>query len=157
MDLGDSFDPQAAEAAGARLDRLLWVRPDRLKEALISTEMLLSTGFPMVILDLGQPPIPGGRGAEAFWMRLARAAEARSSALFVSSPYRVSGTAAAAVVKALPARAIWYDRTPRAPRLLLGARSGLALEKLHGQGTERSIEPLRLLVDSPVADRRAGP
>ncbi|HQR47078.1 MAG TPA: hypothetical protein PK598_13835, partial [Thermoanaerobaculia bacterium] len=38
VDLGDHFDPQAAEAFGADLARLLWVRPRTLKEALLSTE-----------------------------------------------------------------------------------------------------------------------
>ncbi len=144
VDLGDSFDPQAAESAGTVLERLLWVRPNRLKEALISTEMLLSTGFPMIVLDLGHPPIPGGRGIEASWLRLARAAADRSSALLVSSPYRVSGTAAAAVVKATSVRPFWRRR------LLMGCRSKLLLEKINGQGTNGVAEPLRLSVDTPI-------
>ncbi len=150
VDLGDSFDPQAAETAGAALERLLWVRPRRLKEALISTEMLLGTGFPLVVLDLGHPPVPGGRGVEAFWLRLARAAAARDAALLVSSPYRVSGTAAAAVVKAMDARPVWRGgESGRGDpnRLLIGCRAGLILEKIHGQGTHRPAEPLHLLVE----------
>ena len=155
VDLGDSFDPQAAEIAGTALERILWVRPRRLKEALLSTEMLLSTGFPLVVLDLGQPPIPGGRGAQAFWLRLARAASARGTALLVSSPYRASGTAAATVVKAAIARPLWNDRTHNrtASRLLIGCRSSLTLEKVNGQGTHRPAEPLRLLVESPIVNR----
>ena len=148
IDLGDGFDPQAAVAAGACLERLLWVRPQRLKEALISAEMLLTTGFPLVILDLGQPPVPGGRGGEAFWLRLARAAEARDSVLFVSSPYRVSGTAAAAVVKASPARRVWRGREADrgyCSRLLAGLSSELALEKLNGRSVgHREIVSTRI-------------
>src|SRR6476469_8068956 len=49
VDLGDHLDPEAASAAGIDLERLLWVRPRRLKQALASAEMLLSTGFPLVV------------------------------------------------------------------------------------------------------------
>ena len=60
VDLGGHLDPQSAEAAGADLTRLLWVRPARLKEAVASTEMLLATGFPLVVADLGLAPLRGG-------------------------------------------------------------------------------------------------
>lgn len=156
VDLGDAFDPQAAEVAGTTLERLLWVRPKRMKEALISTEMLLGAGFPLVVLDLGQPPIPGGRGIEAFWLRLARASAAQDSALLVSSPYRVSGTAAAAVVQARGNRPTWLGRgrqSSTACRLLTGCHARLTLKKLHGQGVSARTEPLRLRVESPIPDR----
>jgi hypothetical protein len=155
VDLGNGFDPQAAKSAGVCLERLLWVRPDRLKQALISTEMLLTTGFPLVILDLGHPPVPGGRGVEAFWLRLARAAEARDAALFVSSPYRVSGTAAAAVVKASATRPLWRGAEAGhgySSRLLMGLQSSLALEKINSQGTHRASEPLQLLMSDLSPD-----
>ncbi len=77
VDLGDGLDPRAAEAAGIELARLLWVRPRHLREALIATETILGAGLPLVVLDLGLPPIPGGRGNEAFWLRLARTAQSR--------------------------------------------------------------------------------
>ncbi len=60
VDLGGHLDPQSAEAAGADLTRLLWVRPARLKEAVASTEMLLAAGFPLVVADLGLAPVRGG-------------------------------------------------------------------------------------------------
>src|SRR5450432_2469303 len=53
VDPGDHFDPQSAEAAGVDLERVLWVRPAKLKAALASAEMLLATGFPLVVADLG--------------------------------------------------------------------------------------------------------
>ncbi len=136
VDLANGLDPQLATAAGVVLERLLWVRPKRLKEALIGAEMLLGGGFPLVVLDLGSPPVPGGRGAEAAWLRLARAAAARDAALLVSSPYRASGTAAATVLAARPARPLWRG-AGAAPRLLAGLRSRLALEKLDGRPLER--------------------
>ena len=137
VDLGDAFDPQLAVAAGVDLERLLWARPGHLKQALISAEVLLAGGFPLVVVDLGNPPVPGGRGVEASWLRLAKAAHNHQAALLVSSPYRVSGTAAAGVVKADPGRALWSGSV-LGPRLLVGLSSRLTLQKLRRQQANRT-------------------
>ncbi|HEX9942218.1 MAG TPA: hypothetical protein VGG03_09400, partial [Thermoanaerobaculia bacterium] len=47
VDLGNGFDPEAALAMGIDLERLLWARPARLKEALAAAEMLIDGGFPL--------------------------------------------------------------------------------------------------------------
>ncbi len=147
VDLGGHLDPQAAEAAGVELARLLWVRPERLKDAVASAEMLLATGFPLVVVDLGLPPVRGGcrrpadgvsycRGSavggrtvpDAAWVRLERAARSRGAALLLLAPYRVGGIAAGTALSAGNARAVWRG-SGRAPRLLCGVASRLALEK----------------------------
>jgi hypothetical protein len=138
IDLGDGLDPQAAAEAGVDLIRLLWARPQRTQQALAGGEMLLHSGFPLVVIDLGNPPVPGGRGSEAGWMRLARAAEARGAALLVSSPYRVSGTAAATVVEARSARPRW-NGVGASPRLLAALTPRLELKKLDGTPVERRV------------------
>lgn len=149
VDLGDALDPRLAEAAGVELPRLLWARPRKLKEALTAVESILEAGLPVVVLDLGVPPVPGGRGVEAFWLRVARAAQARRSALLVSSPYRVSGTAAHAVIEAKDRRGQWQGRGVE-PRLLGGLRSRLDL--LKGSGwREGRTEDLVLHPPSAVA------
>lgn len=127
VDRGSALDPQAAHEAGVELERLLWARPRRVKEALAAAEMLLSTGFPLVAVDLGLPPL---RGAvpEATWVRLARAAEIEGAALLLATPYRVSGFAAGAVVKMDDARFVWLGGGA-APRLLAGIDSRLSLER----------------------------
>ncbi|HEX4964374.1 MAG TPA: hypothetical protein VF173_26390 [Thermoanaerobaculia bacterium] len=153
VDLGDSLDPEAALALGADLERLLWLRPLTLKDALAAAEMLLASGFPFVALDLGQPPVRGGRGAEAAWLRLARAARAHDAALLVGTPYRVSGTAAGVVLKAERVRASWQGEGA-SPRLLAGVASRLVLEKRRGQLPGRS-EGLALTV--PGVPRPAAP
>jgi hypothetical protein len=130
VDLGDGFDPQFAATLEMDLRRLLWLRPVSLKQALACAEILLGGGFPLVVLDLGSPPVRGGRGAEAGWVRLARAAQAHRAALLVTSPYRVSGTAAAIVLKAARGRVLWQGG--RAPWLLDGLSCQLALEKSRG-------------------------
>src|SRR5262249_29114777 len=156
VDLGDHLDPAAAEGIGIDLARLLWLRPRNLKQALAGAEMLLGSGFPLVVVDLGFPPVAGGRGVEAAWLRLARAARAQGAALLVASPYRVSGTAANVVLKAGKVRAAWQG-SGAAPRLLDGLSSALALEKRRGalpgesQPFELTASPLRQPALRPVA------
>ena len=141
IDLGDALDPQGAAAAGVELERLLWVRPRRLKEVLASAEAILASGMPLVVLDLGMPPVPGGRGVEASWLRLARSARARRAALLISSPYRVSGPAASAVLEVRRPRAAWSGRGA-SPRLLSGVASELELVKCRPARRQGAVEPL---------------
>jgi hypothetical protein len=119
VDLGDQLSPDAARGHGIDLERLLWVRPRHLREALSAVEILLSSRFPLVVVDLGVPPIPGGRGAEASWLRLARAARRDAGALVVSSPYRVTGSAAGEVIDLARGTFRWR-RTELSPVLPAG-------------------------------------
>lgn len=154
IDLGDHLDPAAARRAGAALERLLWVRPHTVQQALGSAEILIDTGFPLVVVELGLPPLSGGRRTEGAWLRLARAAQARGTALLVSSPYRVSGTAAQAVVRAGRARADWQGGGA-APDLLTHGSSWLELEK-HRQGAQRA-QGQRERVDFSVSPFASAP
>jgi len=131
VDLGDALDPQTAVDAGVDLERLLWVRPRRTREALAAAEILLEGGFPLVAMDLGQPPVAGGRGVEAGWLRLARQARDRRAALLVSTPYRVSGTAAATVITTTREGTAWC-REQHADPLLAGLHVGFVREKHRG-------------------------
>ncbi len=146
VDLGDGFDPGSAAALGIELERLLWARPARLKEALAAAEMLLAGGFPLVAIDLGMPPVRGGRGIESAWVRLARAARAHDAALLVGSPYRATGTAAAAVLQAGRGRASWQGEGSGSLRLLAGFTGHIELEKYRGRLPGQS-EDLRLVVE----------
>lgn len=128
IDLGDHLDPQLAEANGVDLKRLLWIRPKTLKEAVLSAEMITATGFQLVVLDLGFPPLRGKRVPDAAWVRLARTAESRGAAMLVSSPYPLTGTASEAVMKDCGVRARWIVQR-NAPRLLQGIDVSLTLEK----------------------------
>jgi hypothetical protein len=137
IDLGDHLDPQIVDAMGADLRRLLWVRPQTLKEAVMSAEMIIATGFSLIAFDAGVHPIRGRRVAEASWVRLARAAEAHGGALIISAPYTLTGTAAEAVVAAERARAQWQGRT----KVLDGIALQMRLEKHRHRrpGTHSSI------------------
>jgi recA bacterial DNA recombination protein len=128
VDLGDHFDPQLAAETGIDLRRLLWVRPQSMKQAVASAEMLIATGFSLVIVEAGLHPIRGRRAPDAAWVRLARAAESHGAALLVSTPYPLTGTASEAVVLASGARTPWLGRG-RTPRLLAGIDTATRLEK----------------------------
>jgi hypothetical protein len=128
IDLGDHLDPQLAATNGVDLERLLWIRPKTMKEAVMSTEMITATGFQLVVLDLGLPPLRGKRVPDAAWVRLARTAESHGTAMLISSPYPLTGTASEAVLKECGARAKWLVAR-NAPRLLKGIDLSLTLEK----------------------------
>ncbi len=142
VDLGGHLDPQSAEDAGVDLERLLWVRPAKLKEAVASAEMLLFAGFPLVVLDLGLPPVRGRSLPDAAWVRLTRAARDRRAALLLLSPYRVSGIAAGAAVAADAPRPAWRG-AGKSPRLLEGIASRLTLQK-DARTREGAAAPMRL-------------
>lgn len=128
VDLGDHFDPQLAEANGVDLRRLLWIRPESLKHAVMAVELIAATGFQLVVLDAGGHPIRGRRVPDAAWVRLARTAEAQGSAMLISTPYPLTGTASEAVVSARRSRAEWLG-SGAAPRILGGLTIELTLEK----------------------------
>ena len=126
IDLGDHLDPQIAEAAGVDLQRLLWIRPHTMKEAVMAAEMVGATGFQLVVLDAGVPPIRGRRVPDAAWVRLGRMAEAHGNALLISTPWPLTGTASEAVVRSRRGRTRWIGRSPR---LLAGIETELTLDK----------------------------
>lgn len=154
VDLGDGLDPAMAETMGVDLRRLLWIRPAQLKQALASAEMALGAGFPLVVIDLGQPPIRGGRGVEAAWLRLARSARSHGSALLVSSPYRVSGTAASVVLKTNRPRAVWRGGEG-SPWLLGGFSAQIEIEKVRGRLPGRAEEVELSMAESPLPAKPA--
>ncbi len=139
VDPGDHFDPQGAADSGVDLPRLLWLRPKGLKTALSACETVLSTGFALVVLDLGLARVSRRRFDDAVWMRLARRARFHETALFVLSPYRVTGTAAHAVLSAGSVRAGW-DAARAALPLLTGLESRLSLDKSREKGDARVRE-----------------
>jgi hypothetical protein len=131
VDQGDQLDPQSAATVGIDLDRLLWLRPRVLPDALAATEMLVHTGFPLVALDLGLPPVRG-RTPLAAWLRLARTAATHRAVVLVGSPYHLSGCAAAVVVTAHRGRGTWSGTVGTA-RLLHGIEARLDLARQRGK------------------------
>ena len=57
VDGRDTFDPYSAEAAGVKLERLLWVRCRNIDQCLQATDLLLQGGgFGLIALDLSLLP-----------------------------------------------------------------------------------------------------
>jgi hypothetical protein len=156
VDPGDHFDPQGAADAGADLPRLLWLRPRGLKAALAACETVLATGFSLVVFDLGLSRVSRRRFDDAVWLRLARRARFHDAALLVLSPYRVTGTAAHAVLTSGAARGAW-DAARAGMPLLTGLEACVFLEKSRETGGARINDthaPLRLtLLDAVNAGR----
>jgi hypothetical protein len=135
VDLGDHFDPQAAEAAGVSLPRLLWLRPRTLRQALLSAETAVTAGVPLVLLDLGLAPsrlsLAQRARPDVAFLRLARAARAHARPSSSSRPG--AGAAARIVLAAERARPFWHRGEREAsPPLLLGLSARLVPEKLPG-------------------------
>jgi RecA/RadA recombinase len=120
VDLADSLSPASFAAAGVDLERLVWVRPPSLKDALRCAEILLQAGgFAAVTLDLGDRlprpdyrlPAIGDRYPPRFrlnvWPRLARAAEQSRAALIVLAPQRLTGSVAALGVQTRVHNTLW--------------------------------------------------
>jgi hypothetical protein len=147
IDVSDHFDPQIAEAAGVDLRRLLWVRPKTMKQAVMAAEMLIATGFQLVVIDAGLHPVRGRRAPDAAWVRLARAAEAHGTAMLVSTPYPFTGTTSEAVVRAERANVKWKGITPKSPRVLAEIKTSLTLEK-HRHMKPGASQPLELRTEN---------
>jgi len=102
VDAADAFDPASADAAGADLARILWVRAPRQREALRCAERLLDArGFALVLLDLAVADL---RIAPATGPRLARRAAGTGTALVALSLTRCFGTAAEVALELTPIR-----------------------------------------------------
>ncbi|HXT52508.1 MAG TPA: hypothetical protein VN811_15815, partial [Thermoanaerobaculia bacterium] len=166
VDLGDQLDPQEAARCGVVLERLLWARPQRLREALAAAEIALGGDFPLVVLELGLPPLPYGSRDEHAWLRLARAARLHRAALLVATPWRITGSAAGEVLALGRRGGVWLG-SGSAPRLLAGVEGRLVREKSRRQSEPaaasagaranaagmRSFErPPRYAGSSPYAD-----
>lgn len=134
VDQGGHLDPQAAADAGIDLDRLLWVRPRRLPDALAAADLLVATGFPLVVIDLGFPPVKG-RAPLAAWLRLARRTAEHRAVTLVGSPYRLSGCAAGVVVVANNLRGRWSGCVGER-RTLEGLNGRFELVKQRGRRSE---------------------
>ncbi len=149
VDAADAFDPASAQAAGVRLDRVLWARAPGCREALRSTERLLEAhGFALVLLDLPSErferiasaarPEAAQRGAaersRAVCSRLVRAAAAAGTALVVLSTQRMVGASAELAVE-LRATRTHFTGTPA---LLEGLEVEAALVRHSSAPTQRS-------------------
>jgi hypothetical protein len=110
VDTADAFDPTGAEAAGADLSSLLWVRcgGDALRALRAADLLARCPGFAVVVLDLGEG-LSGWRQpvSPVAWRRLQRAVEGSGAVLVLRTSRHVAGAAAALVLEAPRGLARW--------------------------------------------------
>lgn len=118
VDASDSFDPESAQAAGVRLERLLWIRCSdervavgevrprrkalrRLDQVLRVADLLLqSGGFGMVVLDMGDIAAESTRRIPlTSWFRFRRAVEQTDTVLLLIEQEPCAQTCASLVVQ----------------------------------------------------------
>jgi hypothetical protein len=125
VDLADALHPACVAAAGADLQRILWVRPPSWRDSMRCTELILKAGgFALVVLDLGHQ-LPRGTRAHT-WPRLLHAAEQSHTALLVLAPQRVAGSFATLSVHMQARRVCWQ---PGLWPLFDGFESVVSLER----------------------------
>ena len=135
VDAHDTFDAPSAQAAGLRLDHLLWARGDPagaprphvlLERAIKAFGLVLEAGgFGLVALDLGDvAPSDLARLPFTTWRRLHRFVEGRDTVALVLTPAPVARSARGLTLEltAATTTAVWVGETRRARRL-----AGLAL------------------------------
>ena len=110
VDLPNALDPRFLRRAGVRLEDVLWVRPPDLEAALRAAELLVKTGFALLVLDLdGAAPRALAQLGPSVWTRLLRALrQARATALLLGTQ-RAAGSFATLGVAAARERAR-FDR-----------------------------------------------
>jgi hypothetical protein len=106
VDLADALSPASVAAAGADLQRVLWVRPPSVTDGLRCTELLLQAGgFGIVAFDFGATPVRPFRAR--VWPRLLHAAEHSHTALVVLAPRRIAGSSAVLSLGVRPGAPRW--------------------------------------------------
>jgi hypothetical protein len=110
IDAADAFDPDAAALAGVKLERLLWVRPEKTLDAFRAADLVLDAGgFGVVAVDRER----GSRLSTVDcrlpspWPRLSLRAERSGSVLLSIGERREAGTFAAVVLGLRRGAARW--------------------------------------------------
>jgi RecA/RadA recombinase len=96
LDPADSLDPRGVCETGVCLERFLWVRPreDVLKQTLKAADLVLDAGgFAALVIDLAGVRTRAQVLRPAWWLRLARRAEAARTAVMTLAPWAVAGSA----------------------------------------------------------------
>jgi hypothetical protein len=106
VDLADALHPESLTSAGTDLQRLLWVRPSSVTDALRCAELILQAGgFAVVVLDMGAT-LPRSLRSHV-WPRLLHAAEQSHTALVVLTPRRIAGSFAVLSLRLQLRSVVW--------------------------------------------------
>jgi hypothetical protein len=146
IDAADTFDPTSMAAAGVDLERVLWVRPRGLEEAVRAAELALELcGFAVAVLDLTGAPREGGRRGgrrTSLRLRLVRAVERTGAVALVLGERPWVGTLAGVSLALGKGTARWRGGEQGAPRWL----EGITLHARVARGrTPADVEPPAVL------------
>jgi hypothetical protein len=131
LDPADRLDPAAAEATGADLTRLLWLRGRTLPEMLTAAATLLGSGlFEAIVLDLAAVS-PGElrRLPGTAWIRLQRLVAPTPAVLLLLAPGHVACGPGGVSLALRPARPRWSG-APGPGRLLRGLDASASAVRL---------------------------
>ena len=131
VDPGRGFDGESALAQGVSLDRLLWVVPRDVPEALRAAELILATeGFGVLVLDLSSEHT---RTSPAAWMRMDRLARRSRSVVLVLSKNGEVGAFAHVLLRVSSCRPPWRragtSANSKAPIWLAGVELDFVLHR----------------------------
>ncbi len=109
IDARDSFDPRSAEAAGVKLQQLLWVRCRGLEQSLRAADLVIQGGgFGFIALDLSDVAPETVRHVPLnAWFRFRRAVEDTSTVLLVLEQESNAKTCASLVLRMSMKAAKW--------------------------------------------------
>lgn len=121
VDARDAFDPQSAEAAGVKLEQLLWVRCRNIDQALRSTDLLIQGGgFGLIALDLGDTPPHIVRYVPLqVWFRFRRAVESTPTILVLLEQESNAKTCASLVLELRAQKTRWLQTSGSAEEISL--------------------------------------
>jgi len=132
VDARDAFDPVSAEAAGVKLNNLLWVRCRNADQALRATDLLIQGGgFGMIALDFGDTPAKVVRYVPLqVWFRFRRAVESTPTILVVLEQESNAKTCASLVLHMGMRETRWSQTTagPETPGISLAHSPGCLLD-----------------------------
>ena len=136
VDGRDTFDPYSAEAAGVKLERLLWVRCRNIDQCLQATDLLLQGGgFGLIALDLSLLSPKMVRYVPLnVWFRFRRAVENTSTILLLLDQESSAGSCASLVLRLGLESCRWA--TPQTQRTLFSTNSCACLfggSQLHAE------------------------
>jgi recombination protein RecA len=127
VDARDAFDPHFAEAAGVKLEQLLWVRCQNVDRALRVTDLLVQGGgFGLIALDLGDTPPHLVRYVPMqVWFRLRQAVEHQPTIFLVVEQESNVKTCASLILRLHTQKTRWSDTA---------GSTGNLLQRLHSSG-----------------------
>jgi hypothetical protein len=118
VDAQDGFDPVGAQQSGIEMSRLLWVRCQRIDQALRCVDLLLhGGGFGLVALDLGDIPARLARQVQLnVWFRMRRAVESTSTVFVVLAQETNAKSCASLVLRVEKEATAWSLPTQKTER-----------------------------------------